>query len=107
MKRESKAPLSVAIFLLLLPLVLLVLYVASYLALVEPYARPTALSRAFGDDLYWEHYRMDCQSYARLFWPLEQIDRKLRPGAWHELIHFDDGPRWLEYPDHHQGDVSN
>jgi hypothetical protein len=75
---QSRAPLIIAIVLLLLP----VLYVGSYLALVVP-----------GGDIGTENatgyyyirggqYRVDGERIERLFWPLEQIDRKLRPGAW-------------------------
>lgn len=79
MKRDSRAPLIVAIVLLLLP----VLYVGSYFALVVP--NP--------DDYRWfavslgyvaeeQNYRIASSTLSKVFWPLEQIDRKLRPRAW-------------------------
>jgi len=60
---RSRAPLIAAIVLLLLP----ILYGGSYLALVVPGAampyRGVEPARSF-------------------FWPLEQIDRKVRPAEW-------------------------
>jgi hypothetical protein len=76
-KRHS-APLIAAIF-LLLP----VLYVGSYLALVNPQGMMfVAESSAghFSGPVY--HYRIESRGPAVLFWPLERIDRKVRPGAW-------------------------
>ena len=77
MKRESRAPLIIAIVLLLLP----VLYVGSYLVLVVP---PEQLrnTRRIQTYLFGPYYRFGGQWSERFFWPLEQIDRKLRPGAW-------------------------
>jgi hypothetical protein len=78
---NNRAPLMVAIVLLLLP----VLYVGSYLVLV----RPAGISDSvFQDGIYWtdltsiRYYAVVGNSGQRLFWPLEQIDRKLRPNAW-------------------------
>jgi hypothetical protein len=77
---QSRAPLIVAIALLILP----VLYVGSYLALVTPQARlafynvpPPAVS--FG---YLTHYRCGGDWAPRVYWLLEQLDRRLRPQAW-------------------------
>ena len=80
MKRESRAPLIVAIVLLLLP----VLYVGSYLALVTPCVRIVLNPRIMegGSIHVYENYRVDGSIPPLLFWPLEQIDRKVRPGAW-------------------------
>jgi hypothetical protein len=83
---QSRAPLIIAIVLLLLPL----LYVGSYFAMVVPdgifigtikvdYVRQPVIS----------HYRTGGDIAAAVFWPLEQIDRKLRPGAW--------GPLWVDH----------
>lgn len=83
---QSRAPLIVANVLLLLP----VLYVGSYFAMVVPdgiligtikvdYVRQPVIS----------HYRTGGDITATIFWPLEQVDRKLRPGAW--------GPLWVDY----------
>ena len=59
----NRTPLLLTIVLLLLP----VLYVGCYLTLVD---HGTALP-----------YRR-CESAQTFFWPLEQIDRKLRPLVW-------------------------
>ena len=83
---QSRAPLIVAIVLLLLP----VLYVGSYFVLVRPGGVPAGAIvhqgvqvQMFSPD---EHYVLLNAQSRILFWPLEQIDRKLRPGAW--------GPVW-------------
>lgn len=61
-----------------------VLYVGSYLALVEPPLATTSYNtRAFGAS----PYRNGKQWSERVFWPLEQIDRRLRPGAWESPWH--------------------
>ena len=67
--RTSADSLIVAIVLLILP----VLYVVRYLALVTP--RPVWSVRA-------GHYRVYPQVCSVVFWPLEQLDRKVRPNAW-------------------------
>lgn len=55
----------IAMILLLLPLV----YVGSYCALVEP---------------FWgvANYRFGGRTSTRIYWPLEQVDRRVRPGVW-------------------------
>lgn len=86
---NNRAPLIVAIVLLLLP----VLYVGSYLALV----RPAGISDTVvdGDGFYWTElssirfYAIIGASGHRVFWPLEQIDRKLRPNSWGDRFLFD------------------
>ena len=83
MTRESRAPLIVAILLLLLP----VLYVGSYLALVTPQGWDRWVSAGFVNSTpvgKWVHtnYRLNAGWPVYFFWPLEQIDRKVRPGAW-------------------------
>ncbi len=65
-EKRSFVPVAVAIVLLLLP----VAYVGSYLALVE---HGSALP-----------YRSEAER--TFFWPLEQIDRKLRPDAWGQCL---------------------
>jgi hypothetical protein len=78
--KQSRAPLIVAIVLLLLP----VLYVGSYLALVVPEGismDPPGLLQ-LGSGLPRANYRFVDRTAARIYWPLEQIDRKLRPGRW-------------------------
>ncbi|WP_254508836.1 hypothetical protein [Anatilimnocola floriformis] len=81
MKRESRVPLIVAIVLLLLP----VLYLGSYLALVKPGPddfRSYAVSLTPSPGFYDTNYRFANPLLSRVYWPLEKIDRKLRPGAW-------------------------
>ncbi|WP_425618350.1 hypothetical protein NA78x_002055 [Anatilimnocola sp. NA78] len=74
----NRAPLIVAIVLLLLP----VLYVGSYLALVAPEGVPLILDgKNFGGHGGSYRYNPDLLS-EKAFYPLEQIDRKVRPGAW-------------------------
>ena len=75
MKRESRAPLIVAIVLLLLP----VLYVGSYLALVNPngFAFATDQNR-----IRTSYYRLGGELSEWVYMPLETIDRFLRPGRW-------------------------
>lgn len=68
---SSRGPLLVAIVLLLLP----VLYVGSYLALLQ---------RKRLADPYYIQYRWGGKTAKGLYWPLEQIDRRLRPGHWSE-----------------------
>jgi hypothetical protein len=64
----NRAPLIVAVILLLLP----VLYVGSYLALYSP--APDQYGSGSG-------YRR----HPRIFWPLETIDRMIRPAKWKPL----------------------
>jgi hypothetical protein len=89
MKRRA-TPI-IAVILLLLP----VLYVGSYLVLVVPSGRPPASSVVAsmfvspGGVIKLSHYRAYPSVLAKFFWPLEQIDRKLRPNVW-ETYKFDD-----------------
>ena len=76
--KESPPPLIIAIVLLLLP----VLYVGSYLALVVPEGRGYVESPGVVGPVYISHYRIGFSVPAIIFWPLEQIDRKVRPGIW-------------------------
>jgi hypothetical protein len=74
----NRAPLITAIVLLLLP----VLYLGSYFALVVPrppayQSRPVML---YPDQSL--HYRLGGRGAAAFYWPINQIDRKVRPGAW-------------------------
>jgi hypothetical protein len=78
--KKHAAPI-IATLLLLLP----VLYVVSYLALVEPGPR-----FGWGSAVY-PTYRVADGFCTRIFWPLEQLDRKLRPGAWK----LEEDPFWL------------
>jgi hypothetical protein len=71
--KKHAAPIIAAI-LLILP----VLYVGSYLALVVP--GRTMFESAWGPTI--PPYRWRLKMAERIFWPLEQIDRKVRPRAW-------------------------
>ena len=77
---RSFAPIIAAV-LLLLP----VLYVGSYLALVVPGGQvvftvsPAKMKTLRGN---FVHYRTCSKLSERVFWPLEQIDRRVRPEAW-------------------------
>jgi hypothetical protein len=79
--RRSAAPIIAAV-LLLLP----VLYVGSYLALVTPQLRTMTVvhQTPYGqmDELRYTHYRIGEKTPELVFWPLEQIDRRVRPAAW-------------------------
>jgi hypothetical protein len=74
--RTRPAPIIAAI-LLLLP----VLYVGSYLALLKP---PPSQSTPYNDLLArrWSNYQAGGRFVEIVFWPLEHIDRRLRPQAW-------------------------
>lgn len=77
--KYSRAPLIFAIALLLLP----ILYVGSYLALVTPGGFSIADDTGGGNmPISFYNYRVSPSICSTLFWPLEQIDRKLRPEAW-------------------------
>jgi hypothetical protein len=85
MKRHA-APIIAAI-LLLLP----VLYVGSYLALVVPGPAFYVSNSANGEKAHrFTGYRIYPTACERIFYPLEQIDRTVRPGAWRseDLITF-------------------
>jgi hypothetical protein len=74
---SSRAPLIIAIVLFLLP----VMYVWCYLALVIP--GQEGWQKIDGIDMPYRHpYRLGESVASTVFWPLEQIDRKARPGAW-------------------------
>ena len=65
--------------------IVLALYLGSYLALVWPDRLRYALL-----DGRWEvfpKYRYGTESWAgRVYWPLEQIDRKMRPEQWQREV---------------------
>ena len=65
--------------LLLLP----VLYVVSYFALVVPEGH-MVIGRVTSQGAYAsrEHYRFGAHRIKSVFWPLEQIDRRVRPLTW-------------------------
>ena len=73
------APMFAAL-LLLLP----VIYVGSYLALVDPFCRRKVAppSVYYCSGYIYESYRIPGSVCGQVFWPLEQIDQRLRPGTW-------------------------
>ncbi len=76
----NRAPLILAIVVLLL---VPVMYVASYVALVTPRATLVPVTGSLGEEgLLVYDYRCGRGYTSLFFWPLEQIDRKVRPGAW-------------------------
>jgi hypothetical protein len=83
-KPRSFAPIIAAV-LLLLP----VLYVGSYLALVVPEGKPA--DRVFREnghtviETYLTPYRFGGKFSERIYWPLEQIDRRVRQDAWESV----------------------
>jgi hypothetical protein len=98
---QSRAPLIAAIVLLLLP----VLYVGTYFAMVTPPVRmspATFLHRIFNSpDGKISNYRAFPTVSPKLYWPLEKIDRKVRPGVWvvGDLPHYGGGSIAIEPPD--------
>jgi hypothetical protein len=75
---QSRAPLIIAIVLLVLP----ILYVVSYLALVWPDAERLLWADSRSD---FPTYRYETETWAcYVYWPLEQLDRNVRPGAWQD-----------------------
>jgi hypothetical protein len=83
--KHHTAPIIAAI-LLLLP----VLYVGSYLAMVMPKGVliPMGTTRDGTRFFYLteQHYRFAAPAACYVFWPLEQIDRKVRPGVWEDSV---------------------
>jgi hypothetical protein len=74
MKKQA-API-IAALLLLLPL----LYVGSYLLLVWPDGERFDMADSRSD---FATYRHGAEAWAgRLYWPLEQMDRRVRPKKW-------------------------
>jgi hypothetical protein len=81
-RTRTIAPI-IAVLLLLAP----ILYVLSYLLLVVPKGRivigKVTIHGAFGA---YEHYRFGAHRIKLLYWPLEQLDRKLRPREWERMF---------------------
>jgi hypothetical protein len=75
--KKHAGPIFAAV-LLLLP----VMYLGSYLALVNPPPR-AVLSKT--RSVYITNYRVDGHWPPYLYWPLEKVDRKLRPKEWNQL----------------------
>lgn len=60
-----------------------VLYLGSYWLLVRPFA--IMISRGPGTGSYdVRHYRYGGDYAETVYWPLEQFDRRIRPGQWRE-----------------------
>lgn len=78
-KRTSAVPF-VAAVLLLIP----VIYVGCYLSLVKPGGIFIPLGN--GDLRYCGDYVYAADQARIVFFPLEQIDRKLRPAAWENIL---------------------
>jgi hypothetical protein len=83
MKRP--APIIAAVLLLLL------MYVGSFLALVTPGGYTKTIS-GVTTTISPQSYRWGEPGIARFFWPLEQIDRRVRRKAW-------DAPNDIRWPD--------
>jgi hypothetical protein len=81
----TSRPSSAAPILTIVAIVMLVLYLGSYLLLVWPDRLRYALL-----DSRWEvfpKYRHGTHWWAeRLYWPLEQIDRRIRPEEWQGVV---------------------
>ena len=82
-KQRTNAPI---VFLAVL-LFLLLFYVGSYLALVQP--RGVTVQRPWQEESgemtignWYYHYQYGEQLAEGFFWPLEQIDRRVRPEEW-------------------------
>jgi hypothetical protein len=88
--KKHAAPIIAAI-LLLLP----VLYVGSYLALVVPTGIPIQ-DKISAEWVATSYYRVGGTSSARFFWPLEQIDRRVRPNSWLRGLFNDHRSRQIE-----------
>jgi hypothetical protein len=75
------APRSCAPFVVTVLLLLPLLYVGSYFALVVPAGYFNGRLN-ISSTMRPPNYRIGAQQAAVFFWPLEQIDRRLRPEAW-------------------------
>lgn len=78
----NRAPIILAVVFLLLP----AMYVGSYCALVIPGGRSVLKDENVNEFSFnpWErvYYRAQPKRASILYWPLEQIDRRVRPNAW-------------------------
>jgi len=77
--RPSTAAPILAVLAVVLPFAL---YVGSYLALVTPGGTPFVIAPKGPPVTAWANYRAYPDVSAVVFWPLEQIDRRIRPDAW-------------------------
>ena len=78
--KESRAPLIFTIMLLFLP----VLYVGSYLLLVLPQGRMVMETKP---NIHFKiyQYRLGGELPHHFYWPLQQIDRMVRPEMWNKV----------------------
>lgn len=77
MTKRSAAPLLVsALFLAAFS------YLGAYAALVVPQGYEIVIPDRCGPIIEIERYRYRPRTAERVFWPLEQADRMLRPMAW-------------------------
>jgi hypothetical protein len=87
---QSRAPLIASIVLLVLP----VLYAGSYLALIRPEPAVTATSMMSGQrETRVSNYKIGGGRLDWFFWPIEETDRQIRPGVWHQRLR---GGVWFE-----------
>lgn len=86
MKKDSRAPLLIVVMVLLLP----VIYLASYLSLSAPAIGGHTIIGGLNHKETYLHmcadYRWGGETTVRIYWPLEQLDRLVRPGAWEQKI---------------------
>jgi hypothetical protein len=100
-------PRTIAPLIAAMLLVFTMVYVGTYLALVSPqqiivtkWHRPMSKGAYFTDDdfdLFASHYRHAHELAEKVFLPLEQLDRNLRPAAWKPFRLQDDLARMKEY----------
>lgn len=85
-EHSSRTPLLVGI--VLAAFLALGVYVGAYFALVEPGLVEVVLNRAITAEgrvrqtSMEVHYKGGAHRVAWIFWPMEQIDRKIRPNEW-------------------------
>lgn len=73
--KESRGSAIVVALLMLLPM----MYVGSYLALVVP----SGIHHPANYFEFLGYYRCFDGIAAKVYWPLEQVDRRIRPDAWY------------------------
>ena len=93
MSKQTKPTSHAVLFIGLVLLILAMLYVGSYFALVLPDGRSVGIYRSRADyelNWTWSNYRFGYPHTDRFYWPLEYLDRRMRPGTW------GDAPGWQE-----------
>jgi hypothetical protein len=85
---KSAGPLLIAVALLLCVPV----YFVSYVALVVPNGVEVSLPAPAPPVWKINHYRLAPDQAAVVYWPLEQMDRRIRPAAWEASWIDIDGP---------------